>query len=1205
MKKRWIKKTIASVLAGLMIVTTPGSGLLGGLQEVRAENETSISNAGFESNVWTEGNGWTPAASSWDGDPSISVKTYASDSYINAPSGGEDSFLNVWSGTASDTVFTFTQNIALTEGDYTFSVQGMGENTSYYIAIGDTNGTSVSAGGYNAWNPATVDYTAEEDINSITLSIVVTATAAGGYADLDCVTWTYTEPSDPSDPADDASDGELLNGDFSEADTAWTINSTLAAYSTNSPDDSQVIEINTWSAADATDISIRQKIRNFPAGTYKLTMDVLADAGVTFPFTAKVLDADGETIASSDMVTTVGWDEGWTAASTSGFTVGDNATITVVIEGNISNNFWGLIDNVTITVVPPVTREFNLDTTVSTYPVVDSEIHADKVELMNDFITGFDVSSYVAIRKSGATFKDYDGNVLTDQGFFDLLKESGVNYVRIRVWVDPTDGNGHTYGGGACDLDVAKTIGTYATNAGMRVLVDFHYSDFWTDPGKQTAPKAWKDLALADKAETLRQYTEDSLQELINAGVDVGMVQVGNETTTGFCGESNWTNMCTLFAAGSQGVQNIEAANDTQIMIAIHFTNPESGNFSSFAQNLESNGVVYDVFATSYYPYWHGTLANLKSELSKISKNYDKYVMVAETSYARTFEDGDGHENTESEKKKSSDTFPYPLGIQGQVTHVRNVVDTIASIDDNKGIGVFYWEPAWIPVQVYDPDAANAAEVLAQNKALWERDGSGWATSAASDYDKNVGTWYGGSAVDNEAVFDFDGSALESLKVYNMIRGGTTGEDYLVDVQDTQITCQLGGDVTLPETVTGVYASGNETDVEVTWSEKDISEAVYSGTGVYPIDGVAVYDGEEFDVICTLTLVAQNYLINPSFEDPLDGNWVVSNIARKTSAGGNNNIRTGEYNLHFWLADGGDVEFYQTLTLDQGTYRIGGYGVGTVANEFTLYFRIGETEYTKTVNYAEWNTWWDDNDAYLTIKPEITDIEIPEDGTEVTIGVRSTIPAESWGAFEDFYIYKAEEDVEYHILEGEESEWTEDEEGNIVIISDGPFVKFQAVKVDGKVVDPSNYTAKKGSTIITFLKSYLDTLAVGMHEVEIVFTNGSAYATINVVEKETTETTEATTTEASTTETTTTEATTTEATTDTSTASTSSTEVTTTESTTADSASTSDATTPKPSNKDNGQKVATGDAHKLGLVIVLLLISASGLVMADLWKKKR
>lgn len=1188
MKKRWIMKLTASVLAGLMIVTIPGSGLLGGLQEVRAVNETSISNAGFENDVWTSGNGWTPTASSWAGDPSISVKTYASDSYMNAPSGGEDSFLNVWSGSASDTVFTFTQDIALTEGDYTFSVQGMGENTSYYIAIGDTNGTSVSSGGYNAWNPATVDYTAEGDINSITLSIVVTATAAGSYADLDCVTWTYTEPddsndpSDPSDPADEASDGELLNGDFSEADTAWTITGG-PYYKTDewaSNNTSQFIQIDTPSST--TQMSIKQKIKNLTAGTYKLSYRVSGEAGKEFPLTAKVLDSNDELIVSSDGKEVSGWDV-WIEDSTATFDLENNSTITIVFEGEVPTDFWGGIDDVVLAVVPPVTREFHLDTTVSTYPVVDSEIHADKVELMNDFIMGFDVSSYVAIRKSGATFKDYDGNVLTDQGFFDLLKESGVNYVRIRVWVDPTDGNGHTYGGGACDLNAAKTIGTYATNAGMRVLVDFHYSDFWTDPGKQTAPKAWKDLTLTDKAETLRQYTEDSLQELINAGVDVGMVQVGNETTTGFCGESNWTNMCTLFAAGSQGVQNIEAANNTQIMIAIHFTNPESGNFSSFAQNLESNGVVYDVFATSYYPYWHGTLANLKSELSKISKNYDKYVMVAETSYARTFEDGDGHENTESEKKKSSDTFPYPLGIQGQVTHVRNVVNTIASIDDNKGIGVFYWEPAWIPVQIYDPDAANAAEVLAQNKALWERDGSGWATSAASDYDKNVGTWYGGSAVDNEAVFDFDGTALESLKVYNMIRGGTTGEDYLVDAQDTQITCQLGGDITLPETVTGVYASGNETDVEVTWSKKDISEAVYSGTGVYPIDGVAVFDGEEYDVICTLTLVAQNYLINPSFEDPLDGNWVVSNIARKTSAGGNNNIRTGNYNLHFWLADGGDVEFYQTLTLDQGTYRIGGYGVGTEANEFTLYFRIGETEYTKTVNYAEWNTWRDDDEAYLAIKPEITDIEIPEDGTEVTIGVRSSVEAQSWGAFEDFYIYKAEEDVVYHIIEGENSTWSSDEEGNIVIISDGPFVKFQAVKVDGKVVDPADYTAKKGSTVITFLKSYLDTLAEGTHEVEIVFTNGSAKASIAVTQKE--ETTTAETTTATTATTATTEAV--------------------TASVKPAAASTSDAATPKAASNDNGDKIATGDAYKVGLLIILLLLSASGLVITDLWKKKR
>ena len=1024
MKKRWIKKTIASVLAGLMIVTIPGSGLLGGLQEVRAENETS--------------------------------------------------------------------------------------------------------------------------------------------------------------------DGALLNGDFEDTtSSAWTVsNGTYVFNSSDTNNGSKAMKINCYSGSTET-VSFSQRIKNLPTGTYRLEYEVSGDYDVECPIAVKVLDANNTVLASDSGVTTESWDN-WTSSQTGTFTITDNMTIMVLFEGDV-NNYWCLFDNVQLKPVEQeVIRTFDFDTTpVSTSPIT-SNLYVEKVDgLTEGFITGFDISSYRSIRNSGAVYKDANGTVLDDAGFFRLLKESGVNYVRIRVWVDPTDGNGHTYGGGCNDLAIAKDLGKLATDAGLRVLIDFHYSDFWTNPGKQTAPKAWQGMELEEKAATLKTYTQNSLTELLNAGVDVGMVQIGNETNDGFCGETDMKKMCSLFKAGSEAVQEVEALKNTSIMIAIHVADPQSLNFESYAKELNSNGVVYDVFASSYYPYWHGTLDNLYSKLSVVANKYNKYVMVAETSYVHTLEDGDGHENTESESKLESDAFPYPIGLQGQALHVRNVVNTVASIKDSegnqKGIGVFYWEPAWIPVQQYDAASDNAEIVLASNREKWETYGSGWATSTAAAYDKDVDKWYGGSAVDNEGIFDFDGTALETVKIYNMIRGGTTARDYVIEAVDTEFTYILteetqASDIVLPDTVKVFYASGDTDDAEVKWSSKDISESVYAGEGTYPIDGVAAYEGVEYNVVCILQLVPENYLVNPSFENDLTGNWNVNNIDRKDSSANNNNMKTGSYNLQysFFNMAGDDIAFYQTITLDCGVYKAGGYGVGTETDEFTFYVKIGDAEYTETVNYAKWGSW---------ANPEIKDIEITEDNTEVTIGVRSTASAGGWGAFEDFYVNKMSEGVEYHILEGENSTWSSDEEGNIVIISDGPFVKFQAVKVDGKVVDPADYTAKKGSTVITFLKSYLDTLAEGTHEVEIVFTNGSAKASIAVTQKEETTTAETTT------------ATTTTATTAT------------TEAVTASvkpaAASTSDAATPKAASNDNGDKIATGDAHKVGLLIILLLLSASGLVITDLWKKKR
>ena len=231
--------------------------------------------------------------------------------------------------------------------------------------------------------------------------------------------------------------------------------------------------------------------------------------------------------------------------------------------------------------------------------------------------------------------------------------------------------------------------------------------------------------------------------------------------------------------------------------------------------------------------------------------------------------------------------------------------------------------------------------------------------------------------------------------MYNMVRGGTTAQDYLVEAANTTAAAVVGDEVTLPASVTGVFASGNEVSLEVTWKQTDLEEAVYSGEGVYPIAGTATYGEETYDVICTLTLTGKNYLVNPSFEDALDGNWETNtNIARKNSSGGNNNMRTGNYNLHFWLENGGDIAFSQTIILDAGTYRAGGYAVGTTSDAWTLTITVGTKTYEKTVNYGEWGSW---------VSPEISDIVIAEDGTEVTVSVASTVAAGSWGAFEDFY----------------------------------------------------------------------------------------------------------------------------------------------------------------------------------------------------------
>lgn len=421
---------------------------------------------------------------------------------------------------------------------------------------------------------------------------------------------------------------------------------------------------------------------------------------------------------------------------------------------------------------------------------VDAVINVEKVEgIDSDFIRGVDISTYASLMDSGVEFKDWEGNpISTGTPFFEFLKEAGINYVRLRIWNDPYDAAGHGYGAGNCDVEKAAKIGKWATDAGMKVLLDFHYSDFWADPGRQVVPKAWAGLAIDAKADALEEYTKESLNTILDAGVDVGMVQVGNETNGKLCGENNWPNMIKLFAAGSKAIRSVSTERNKDILIAVHFANPEKvSNMKGFAKQLSDGNIDYDVFGSSYYPFWHGTLANLTSVLSDISKTYNKKVIVAETSWAYTLEDGDGQKNV---IRSGVDVSAYDISVQGQAEEVRNVIEAVKDVGD-AGLGVFYWEPAWIPVNVYDAQAENAAEVLAANKQAWENFGSGWASSYSISYDPNVDeTNYGGSEWDNQALFDFEGYPLPSLNVFSYVETGAAVPPYL---ESYKITYQLNG----------------------------------------------------------------------------------------------------------------------------------------------------------------------------------------------------------------------------------------------------------------------------------------------------------------------------------------------------------------------------------------------------------------------------
>ena len=616
------------------------------------------------------------------------------------------------------------------------------------------------------------------------------------------------------------------------------------------------------------------------------------------------------------------------------------------------------------------------------YDVKSDTLYVEKVEnLSDDFIMGMDASSVLSLEAGGVKYYDFDGN---EQDVFETLAENGVNYIRVRVWNDPFDSEGNGYGGGNCNIDTAVEIGKRATKAGMKLLVNFHYSDFWADPAKQMCPKAWVGMAIDDKASALGQYTTECLQKLKDARVDVGMVQIGNETNGMMAGEKIWMNIWKMMKQGCEAVRNVFP----KALIAVHFANPEKvSNYRDYAKKLAYYSLDYDVFASSYYPYWHGTLENLSSLLSEIATTYNKKVMVAETSYCYTGGDTDFYGNTIGDG--AAVTKPYPYTVQGQAMAVRTLIDTIQNKTTN-GIGIFYWEGTWI---------SSGGKSWEENSALWEKYGSGWATSYAKEYDpSDAGKYYGGCSVDNQAFFDETGHPLESLKVFALARTGNQVEIKADAIEDVTLICDLNGDIVLPETVNAVMNDGSKKALPVVWEAID-KEAMKKG-------GVAKYDvkGEAGGMTahCYVSMVEFNFLNNYSFEDG-EAYWTVTAANKIDELCVEDKVTdslTGNKHYHFWSATSNTVDFHLEQTIENlptGKYKysisIMGGDAGTT--EIYAYVKInGEIVYTAPMQitvYNEWHTGLIENIQYTA-------------GDEITVGIYVKCGGSgngAWGKIDD------------------------------------------------------------------------------------------------------------------------------------------------------------------------------------------------------------
>ena len=358
------------------------------------------------------------------------------------------------------------------------------------------------------------------------------------------------------------------------------------------------------------------------------------------------------------------------------------------------------------------------------------------------FVKGMDLSTLLELERCGAKY--YDNG--EERDLLAIMKSYDVDTIRIRLWNDPWSETGESYGAGENDLKTSLEIAKRVTAAGFGVLLNFHYSDFWADPGKQIKPKAWADYGVKELEQAVYDYTLESMQTFLDAGVNITMVQVGNELSNGLLWPEgkvpNYDNIATFVNAGIRAVRKADAA----IPVMIHLDN--GGNnalYREWFDNFTKRGEDFEIIGLSYYPFWHGSLQMLNDNMNDIAERYGKDLVIAEVSMGYTMEDYKNYEKLSDEERKGYATRPalvekieYPMTKQGQYDFMEDFLNRISHIKGGKGKGFFYWEPAWIPVP-----------------------GSGWATPASLKYLNDPGPC--GNEWANQALFDYDGNALPTL----------------------------------------------------------------------------------------------------------------------------------------------------------------------------------------------------------------------------------------------------------------------------------------------------------------------------------------------------------------------------------------------------------------------------------------------------------
>ncbi len=324
------------------------------------------------------------------------------------------------------------------------------------------------------------------------------------------------------------------------------------------------------------------------------------------------------------------------------------------------------------------------------------------------FYKGVDISSLLEMEDNGFQLYAEDGKVCEA---LELCKNYGVNSIRLRIWNEPSN---VPEAAGYCDLEHTVKFAKRIKAEGLHFLLDFHYSDWWADPGKQRKPKAWEGLDKDALVQAVYDYTRQVLERLKSEGCLPDMVQIGNEIRSGMLfpdGEvPNYVQLAKLVNAGIQAARDV----DSDMKVMIHLD--QGGKYyylrEWFDAMLEAGLQSFDVIGISFYSFWHGTFTDLKNSMEALVERYKLPVIVVET--AHPWRSGDDGFVTKDQEKIAG----FPAGIEEQRTVMRLIMNIVASVTDEMGCGVYYWEPLVLPMECQGSWGRNMGMLSLESKAL-------------------------------------------------------------------------------------------------------------------------------------------------------------------------------------------------------------------------------------------------------------------------------------------------------------------------------------------------------------------------------------------------------------------------------------------------------------------------------------------------------